>query len=132
MVLPLTGPLSLSQVNIELGRGAGTTISLGEAEVRALAGVGSGPISKASLRGKSAQFVHTIAAHQLHLNLRSYLLGVGWDGTNESTAEPSGCAPGSAELRVVSDEHQRDNADVRGHAQGQRSIQADRRSNPDI
>lgn len=83
MVLPLTGPLSLSQVNIELGRGAGTTISLGEAEVRALAGVGSGPISKASLRGKSAQFVHTIAAHQLHLNLRSYLLGVGWDGTSK-------------------------------------------------
>lgn len=83
MVLPLTGPLSLSQVNTELGRGAGTTISLGEAEVRALAGVGSGPISKASLRGKSAQFVHTIAAHQLHLNLRSYLLGVGWDGTSK-------------------------------------------------
>ena len=83
MVLPLTGPLSLSQVNTELGREAGTTISLGEAEVRALAGVGSGPISKASLRGKAAQFTHMITAHQLHLNLHSYLLGIGWDGTSK-------------------------------------------------
>lgn len=79
MPLPTTGPLSLSAVNTELGRPATATISLGEAAVRALAGVPSGPIGKASLRGKSAQFSHTISEHQLHLNLRSYLLGQGWD-----------------------------------------------------
>jgi hypothetical protein len=80
MPLPTTGPLSLSAVNTELGRPATATISLGEAAVRALAGVPSGPIGKANLRGKSAQFSHTISAHQLHLNLRNYLLGQGWDG----------------------------------------------------
>jgi hypothetical protein len=82
MVLSLTGPLSLSQVNIELGRGASSTISLGEAAVRALAGVPTGPIGKASLRGKAAQFTHAITSHQLHLNLRSHLLGIGWDGAS--------------------------------------------------
>ena len=85
MPLPTTGPLSLSQVNTELGRPATATISLGEAAVRNLAGVPSGPIGKASLRGKSAQFSHTITAHQLHLNLRSYLLGQGWDGVSAAT-----------------------------------------------
>lgn len=85
MPLPTTGPLSLSQVNTELGRPATATISLGEAAVRALAGVPSGPIGKASLRGKSAQFSHTISAHQLHLNLRSYLLGQGWDGVSAAS-----------------------------------------------
>jgi hypothetical protein len=82
MPLPLTGPLSLSQVNLELGRAASTTISLGSAAVRGLAGITSGPIGKSSLRGKAAQFSHTITANQLHLNLRSYLLGVGWDGSS--------------------------------------------------
>ena len=85
MPLPTTGPLSLSQVNTELGRPATATISLGEAAVRALASVPSGPIGKASLRGKSAQFSHTISAHQLQLNLRSYLLGQGWDGVSAAT-----------------------------------------------
>lgn len=85
MPLPTTGPLSLSQVNTELGRPTTATISLGEAAVRNLAGVPSGPIGKASLRGKSAQFSHTISAHQLHLNLRTYLLGQGWDGVSAAT-----------------------------------------------
>jgi hypothetical protein len=82
MPLPTTGPLSLSAVNTELGRPATATIALGEAAVRALAGVPTGPIGKLSLRGKSAQFSHIISAHQLHLNLRSYLLGQGWDGAS--------------------------------------------------
>ena len=82
MPLPLTGPLSLSQVNLELGRAASTPISLGSAAVRGLAGVAAGPIGKSNLRGKATQFSHTITANQLQLNLRSYLLGVGWDGTS--------------------------------------------------
>lgn len=91
MPLPTTGPLSLSQVNTELGRPATATISLGEAAVRALAGVPSGPIGKASLRGKANAFGHTITANQLHLNLRTYLLGQGWNGT---TAVQVTIAPG--------------------------------------
>ena len=62
-----------------------------EAAVRALAGVASGPISKANLRGKANAFGHTITANQLHLNLRTYLLGQGWNGT---TAVQVTIAPG--------------------------------------
>ena len=82
MPLPLTGPLSLAAVNLELGRASDATISLGEPEVRALAGMTTGPIGKADLRGKSASFAHTITTHQLQLNLRSYLLAQGWDGAS--------------------------------------------------
>lgn len=82
MPLPLTGPLSLAAVNLELGRASDATISLGEPAVRGLAGIATGPISKADLRGKSASFAHTITTHQLQLNLRSYLLAQGWDGAS--------------------------------------------------
>jgi hypothetical protein len=54
MALPNTGPLSMSQVNTELGRSSSANISLNEAAVRALAGVPSGAISFQDLRGKSA------------------------------------------------------------------------------
>ena len=83
MALPLTGPFSLSQINTELGRATGTTISLGDAEVRGLAGVATGAIGLSTLRGKSAQFTHTIISHQQELNLYTYLQGQGWDGTNK-------------------------------------------------
>jgi len=54
MVLP-TGTISMSQVNTELGISpSATTISLNQANVRALAGVPSGTISMDNLRGKSA------------------------------------------------------------------------------
>ncbi|MDF0540737.1 hypothetical protein PX699_00140 [Sphingobium sp. H39-3-25] len=43
----------MSQVNSELGRSPTSPISLGEGAVRGLAGIGSGAISMASLRGKS-------------------------------------------------------------------------------
>jgi len=82
MPLPLTGPISLAAVNLELGRTSDATISLGEPAVRDLAGVPTGPIGKADLRGKSASFAHTITTHQLQLNLRSYLLEQGWDGAS--------------------------------------------------
>lgn len=52
MALPSTGAISMAQVRTELG-GSGP-ISLGDANVRSLAGVPSGPISMTNLHGKSA------------------------------------------------------------------------------
>lgn len=56
MPLPSTGPISLSQVNTELGRSATATINMNESAVRTLAGVGGSgtTISMQNLRGKSA------------------------------------------------------------------------------
>ena len=83
MALPTTGPIALNQVNTELGRASNATVSMGEAEVRSLAGVANGAIGLGSLRGKSAQFTHTITSHQLELDLHIYLQGQGWDGTSK-------------------------------------------------
>ena len=83
MALPTTGPIALNQVNTELGRASTATVSMGEAEVRSLAGLANGAIGLGSLRGKSAQFTHTITSHQLELDLHIYLQGQGWDGTSK-------------------------------------------------
>jgi hypothetical protein len=53
MALP-TGTISMSQVNLELSRPAGQSISLDDAGVRGLAGRSSGYLSMSHLQGKSA------------------------------------------------------------------------------
>lgn len=55
MPLPSSGPLSLSQVNVELGKASTAPVSLNDADVRTLAGKPSGAISFADLLGKSAE-----------------------------------------------------------------------------
>lgn len=54
MALPGSGPLSISQVSVELGRASNAQTSLGESPVRGLAGVASGAIGMGNLLGKSA------------------------------------------------------------------------------
>lgn len=51
MTLPTTGPISLAQIRAELGIGG--VISLSRSEVRNLAGIATGTIGMASLRGKT-------------------------------------------------------------------------------
>jgi hypothetical protein len=53
MTLQTSGPISLGNVAVELGRTSTTTTSLGEAAVRTLAGIASGPITLSNLYGKS-------------------------------------------------------------------------------
>jgi len=48
-----TGTIKLSDVNVELRRSSTANIRMGEAQVRSLARVFSGPIRKSDLRGKS-------------------------------------------------------------------------------
>lgn len=59
MTLPTTGPLAMSQVASELGLSI-QGISLNVAQVRTLAGVASGAVSMANLRGKSAYTPMTV------------------------------------------------------------------------
>lgn len=54
MTLPLSGPISMSQVNTELGLPSTTIITLNDPAVRALAGIPAGTISMSDLYGKSA------------------------------------------------------------------------------
>jgi len=82
MVLPVTGPISLSQVNTELGNPASVAISLGNLQVRGLAGLATGTIGFSALLGKSSQFTHVITNNQQELDLYNYLLGQGWDGSS--------------------------------------------------
>jgi len=54
MTLQSSGPISMNDINIELGRSSGASINLNDAAVRALAGVPSGTISLSNFYGKSS------------------------------------------------------------------------------
>lgn len=63
MTLPVTAPITLGQVLTELrttNPGRALPISLGDADVRALAGIASGPISMTNLLGKSSYIPMTL------------------------------------------------------------------------
>ncbi len=65
MPLPSSGPISLSQVNTELGLSSTATISMGNSNVRTLFGVPSGAISMSNGYGKANQFAFTISSNHL-------------------------------------------------------------------
>jgi len=85
MALPSSGPLSLSQVNTELDLTPKSQINLNSAIVRALFERPSGVISMSHGYGKASAFTATISSNQLNLNLRSWALANGWNGTSAAT-----------------------------------------------
>lgn len=68
MTLPATGPISLSDVNVELGKAANAAITLNDTDVRTLAGKASGAISLSDLRGKSAATDGTVSLSGYQVN----------------------------------------------------------------
>lgn len=116
MTIPV-GQVSLSDVNVELGVAANTTISMNQANLRSLAGVASGAISMNDLRGKSAVWLGTISTPQQQMDLYTWATSQGYPGSgaaqitvapniyvwSDSTAAagmsiPSSFAPGTLTL----------------------------------
>jgi hypothetical protein len=90
MTLPVVpgNSMSFSQINTELGLSSTATISLNDAAVRTLAGVGASPaaIAITNLSGKSNTFSFTISSGQTNANLRTLAVNAGWPGTSKVIA----------------------------------------------
>ena len=90
MTLPVVpgSPMSFSQINTELGLTSTALISLNDAAVRTLAGVGASPatIAITNLSGKANQFTLTVSANQTNANLRSLAVAAGWGGSSAVVA----------------------------------------------
>ena len=80
MALPSSGAISLSDVNVELGKSATATISMNDSDLRGLFGLASGAVDMASGRGKSNQFSLTISTNQNNANMATVATAAGWDG----------------------------------------------------
>ena len=94
MTLPVVpgSSMSFSQINTELGLSSTATISLNDAAVRTLAGVGASPatIAITNLSGKSNEYAFTISANQTDANLRTLAVNAGWPGTARVVATING------------------------------------------
>ena len=79
MALPVSGKISFSQINTELGLLANSKRNLAQATTRTLFGVSTGKILMSNGRGKANQFAFTIASNHKYANLRELALDAGWN-----------------------------------------------------
>lgn len=86
MALPSSGPISLNNVNVELGLSGTTSINMNQASVRTLFGVPSGTIRMSDGYGKSNEFAFNISSNQVNSDLRSLAISAGWDQSTKLTA----------------------------------------------
>jgi hypothetical protein len=68
MALQLTGPISASDINLELGKAATAAFSLGGPDERDLAGVSSGPIGFSDFYGRSLGITAIIQVRESNTN----------------------------------------------------------------
>jgi hypothetical protein len=90
MTLPVSGAISINNINVELGVSGTTNASLGQSSFRALAGVSSGAISMSNFYGKANEFEFTIASNQTNANLRTLAINAGWNQSAKVIATING------------------------------------------
>lgn len=87
MTLPVSGPLSMSAVNTEIGAASNALISLNDSIVRGMASKASGAVAMSDLYGKNKGWAGTltISANTQNYNIRTSAIAAGWDGTLPAT-----------------------------------------------
>ena len=100
MTLPASGPISLSQVNTELGRPATNWITMNDPDVRRLAGAPSGAIYMSFLYGKSNIIREPASGTVYQQDVTQYREGtwtdIWWGGTHVISVQGVGYASLSA------------------------------------
>lgn len=106
MPIQSSGAVSISDINVELGRAANTTASLGDSDIRTLLARGSGNIGLGHAYGKSNVFDYIMSSSTTNVNARSTAIAAGWNGSSALTftinsgVEISSTTPSTAALTV--------------------------------
>lgn len=106
MPIQSSGAISISDINVELGRAANTTASLGDSDIRTFLEVSSGAISLSDAYGASNVFDYVMSSSATNVNARSTAIAAGWNGTSvlnftiNSGVEASSTTPSTAAFTV--------------------------------
>lgn len=79
MTLQASGPITLDDINVELGLARTTPISITQSNARALAGIPSGPIYLSDFYGKSSVFKFAVTTTTSNANLYTLAVNAGWN-----------------------------------------------------
>jgi hypothetical protein len=85
MTLPVSGSISLNDVNTELNIAVNTQISLNQSNVRGLFSMASGQISMSDGHGKANEFPFNLVGGT-DVNLISQAIAAGWNGVSKIVA----------------------------------------------